>query len=131
MICILFLASFFVLSCAIWGRLTPFIQKRIATVAKDAGADADATSVPSAPLKVFILVGQSNMEGHGYMDTKDDEGNFRNGTLEWMVETDPETYGKLKNNNTDDNDDDDDVDDGTSYKPSNWTQRDDVWIAYN
>ena len=90
LMCILFLASLlFVLSCAIWVRLNPFIQKRIATAAKGACADAAATSAPSAPLKVFILVGQSNMEGHGYMDTKDDEGNFRNGTLEWTVETYP------------------------------------------
>ena len=64
------------------------------------------------PLKIFVMVGQSNMEGHGYMDRIED-GKFLNGTLEWMVETDPDTYGKLKTE-TDD-----------------WKERTDVWIAYN
>lgn len=42
-----------------------------------------------------------------------EDGKFLNGTLEWMVDTYPETYGKLK---TDDND---------------WKERGDVRIAYN
>jgi hypothetical protein len=40
------------------------------------------------------MVGQSNMNGYGYMVRKDNTaGKFLNGTLEWMVETYPETYG--------------------------------------
>ena len=55
-----------------------------------------AAAAPQSPLKVIVMVGQSNMQGHGYMDRTDDDGNFRNGTLEWMVEQDPAKYGKLK-----------------------------------
>jgi len=70
------------------------------------------------PLKLFLMVGQSNTVGHGFVDVKDDEtGSFRNGTLEHMVETDPETYGKLKTRDQN----------GTVR----WTERDDVWITYN
>mmetsp|Transcript_3697 Transcript_3697/g.10475 ORF Transcript_3697/g.10475 Transcript_3697/m.10475 type:complete len:404 (+) Transcript_3697:704-1915(+) len=66
------------------------------------------------PLQIFLMAGQSNTQGHGYMDTRDkDTGNFLNGTLEWMVETFPEKYGKLKQASGD------------------WTERDDVWISYN
>jgi len=77
-----------------------------------------------SPLKVFILCGQSNMQGHGYMDTRNDFVNdtgskFRNGTLEWMVDTYPEKYGKLKNKNN------------TNGGEGNWKQRDDIWITYN
>ena len=66
-----------------------------------------------SPLKVFLLVGQSNMQGHGYMNAVNENGEFRNGTLEWMVQTDPARYGKLKD------------------RTGNWTERSDVWISYN
>ena len=60
------------------------------------------------------------MQGHGYIDNIDDEtGQFRNGTLEWMVQTFPSKYGKLKNDTSEG---------GGNPK---WTQREDVWIAYN
>jgi len=60
------------------------------------------------------MVGQSNMEGHGYMQAREEStGVFRNGTLEWMVETFPETYGKLKN------------------AIGGWTERENVWVSYN
>ncbi|CAB9507943.1 Domain of unknown function (DUF303) [Seminavis robusta] len=71
------------------------------------------TTNKKPPVKVFLLAGQSNMQGHGYMLVQDDKGSYRNGTLEWMVATDPTKYGKLKDSN------------------GNWTVRDDVWIAYN
>ena len=95
----------------------------------------------SPPLKIFVLVGQSNMQGHGYMDKRDGDGRFLNGTLEWMVETNPEAYGKLKANNSSNNhndDDDGDNDASTSgstgagtTRASSWKARDDVWITYN
>ena len=69
------------------------------------------------PIKVFILVGQSNMQGHGYVNEKNSKTKkYLNGTLEWMVETFPEKYGKLKN---------------FQNESSSWKERDDVWIAYN
>mmetsp|Transcript_28886 Transcript_28886/g.69835 ORF Transcript_28886/g.69835 Transcript_28886/m.69835 type:complete len:532 (-) Transcript_28886:33-1628(-) len=70
---------------------------------------------PKPPVLVFILVGQSNMQGHGYVNatTSEEEKKeahattsrngsnkrYKNGTLEWMVETYPEKYGKLKTTN--------------------------------
>ena len=65
------------------------------------------------PLKVFILVGQSNMVGHGYIDVRDESNNPLNGTLEWLVNQDKYADVNLKN--------------GTN----NWREREDVWIMYN
>ncbi|KAG7358260.1 carbohydrate esterase / alpha-galactosidase [Nitzschia inconspicua] len=65
------------------------------------------------PVKVFLMVGQSNMQGHGYIDRVDDDGHYYNGTLPWMVQTYPETYGKLR------------------QPDGNWTIRKDVWVTYN
>ncbi|KAL3916728.1 MAG: hypothetical protein SGARI_007894, partial [Bacillariaceae sp.] len=53
------------------------------------------------------------MQGHGYMLKQDDDGNYLNGTLPWMMQTQPEKYAKLRDAN------------------GNWTARNDVWIAYN
>jgi hypothetical protein len=94
-----------------------------ASTAEKATSLSVSTPIKS-PLKVFILCGQSNMQGHGYMDTRNDFVNdtgskFRNGTLEWMVDTYPEKYGKLKNTNN------------TNGGEGNWKQRDDIWITYN
>ena len=58
------------------------------------------------PLKVFILAGQSNMEGHGEMI------GTTAGHLETLVANNPATYGHLK--------------DG-----GDWAVRNDVWIHYN
>jgi len=78
------------------------------------------TTRSSSPLKIFVMVGQSNMQGHGYMNRKNDTtGKFLNGTLEWMIETYPETYSKLKNYDKD------------SGEALSWKERDDVMIAYN
>lgn len=60
----------------------------------------------SSPLKVFILAGQSNMEGQGEMNPVETQG-----TLEYLVANNPATYGHLK--------------DG-----ADWVTRDDVWISY-
>ncbi|MCF7954626.1 MAG: hypothetical protein K9M75_02375 [Phycisphaerae bacterium] len=58
------------------------------------------------PLKVFILAGQSNMQGQGNMSPVTTQG-----TLEYIVANEPEKFGHLK--------------DG-----ENWAVRDDVWIYY-
>jgi hypothetical protein len=73
--------------------------------------EADSTvtvelAAASTPLKVFILAGQSNMEGHGEMGPLGTQG-----TLEYLVANNPGTYGHLKTG-------------------ANWTVRDDAWIWY-
>ncbi|MEQ8767806.1 MAG: sialate O-acetylesterase [Planctomycetota bacterium] len=67
----------------------------------------------SGPLKVFILAGQSNMQGHGHV-VADPERNGGQGTLEYLVRADEtkERFGHLID------------DDG------NWVSRDDVSIWY-
>jgi hypothetical protein len=81
-------------------------------------AAACVASQDKKPLKVFLLVGQSNMQGHGHIDTKNDTtGEFRNATLEWLVQHDPAEYGMLKESITN--------------ETSRWTVRQDVFVAYN
>lgn len=58
-------------------------------------------------VKIFILVGQSNMVGHGEMEPIGTPG-----TLQHTFNSAPATYAHLKNG-------------------SNWAVRDDVWIYYN
>jgi len=68
--------------------------------------------VGKGPLKVFILAGQSNMEGAGQI-----KGNPRSGgkgSLEYIVK-DPATAGRCKH---------------TIDKNGKWVVRDDVWIWY-
>ncbi len=75
----------------------------MALVVAAAASSARAAQAGKGPVQVFILAGQSNMQGHGHVRT-----------LDWLGE-DP-THGKLlkkiKN------------DDGT------WVERKDVWIYY-
>lgn len=87
------------------------LQLCTASLRRSAAASSLMSSPP--PLKVFLMVGQSNMQGHGYQAVHDDDGNFLNGTLEWMVNEFPDLYGKLK------------------QKDGNWTARQDTWITYN
>lgn len=80
-----------------------------------------------APLRVFILVGQSNMVGHGTRYEIDEAtGKQRNATLQWLVDNVPETYGMLKTKTKQQ---------GKSNKFSDnseeWTVRKDVLIACN
>ena len=58
------------------------------------------------PLKVFILAGQSNMEGKGTIDPEETQG-----TLAYIAANDPNNYGHLG--------------DGV-----NWAVRSDVWMYY-
>ena len=48
-----------------------------------------------SPVKVFILAGQSNMEGQGAIDTADQSRNEGKGTLEYLVK-DPATAERFK-----------------------------------
>ena len=73
------------------------------------GAAAD----PQKPVKVFVLAGQSNMEGQG-MIVADPKRNGGKGSLEYLIK-EPSTaarFGHL-------------VD-----KDGKWVTRDDVWISY-
>lgn len=74
---------------------------------------ANAGQPGKSPVKVFILAGQSNMEGHGItqIDPKQSEGK---GSLEYMVKNPntAERYGHL-------------IDD-----QGRWAVQDDVWIWY-
>jgi hypothetical protein len=65
------------------------------------------------PIRVFILAGQSNMEGHGFVkaDPKRNEGK---GSLEYVAK-DAKTAEKFKH---------------LLAKDGNWAVRDDVWIHY-
>lgn len=67
----------------------------------------------SGPLKVFILAGQSNMEGHGRV-AADPKVNDGKGSLEWLVKN-PATASRFKH---------------LVNEAGEWTARDDVWIWY-
>lgn len=72
-----------------------------------------AAADPSKPTKVFIMAGQSNMEGHGIISA-DPKRNDGQGSLEYLVQS-PEfvqNFGHLKT-----------VD-------GKWAIRKDVWITY-
>ena len=83
----------------------------------------------SLPLRVFVLVGQSNMVGHGTRYEIDEAtGKQKNATLQWLVDNVPEMYGMLKTKQQNS---------GKSSKQrhsdnvSDWTVRKDVLIACN
>lgn len=82
---------FFAIALFIAGWVTPFAHAQTG----------------SGPVKVFILAGQSNMEGHGEISPIGTPG-----TLEYSLSNNPTMYGHLT--------------DGT-----NWVERNDVWIWYN
>ena len=90
-----------------------------------AAASTTNSNNEQAPLRVFILVGQSNMVGHGTRYEIDDTtGKQKNATLQWLVDNVPETYGMLKTKQSS----------GKSNKFSDseeWTVRKDVLIACN
>ena len=67
-----------------------------------------AEKTAKGPLKVFILAGQSNMEGHGRI------AGSQKGTLETLSK-DPATAARYKH---------------LLDKDGNWIVRDDVWLSY-
>jgi hypothetical protein len=74
-----------------------------------------ATCAAESPkqLKVFILAGQSNMEGQGFI-AADPKRNDGKGSLEYLVK-DPATAERFKH---------------LVDKDGKWVVRDDVWISY-
>ena len=77
-------------------------------LASGATATAFAGQPGTSPLKVFVLAGQSNMEGHGVIE------GTQKGTLRTLV-TDPATTGRFKH---------------LLAADGAWATRPDVWIAY-
>ena len=65
------------------------------------------------PVRVFILAGQSNMQGKAKVETGHGDVSGAIGSLRYLADTDPANYGHLVNP------------DGT------WATRSDVWIHYN
>lgn len=80
----------------------------IVTVSSTANAEERAK-----PLNVFVLAGQSNMEGAGFLKA-DPKRNGGKGSLEFLVK-DPATADKFKH---------------LLDKKGEWVVRDDVWIHY-
>lgn len=77
------------------------------------GQCAVEAQTPTRKVKVFVLIGQSNMQGHGVIPA-DPKRNGGKGSLEFLVR-DPGTsarFAHLRSNETD------------------WATRDDVWIDY-
>lgn len=68
---------------------------------------------PNGPVRVFVLAGQSNMEGHGFI-AEDPKRNGGKGSLEFLVK-DPASAKRFARF----------VD-----SKGNWRQREDVWISY-
>lgn len=72
---------------------------------------AIAQQQSNGKLKVFILAGQSNMQGHGIIES-DPRRNDGKGSLEYLVKEKPQLYGHLVDKN------------------GKWKPRKDVWISY-
>ncbi|MEI7700028.1 MAG: sialate O-acetylesterase, partial [Planctomycetia bacterium] len=72
-----------------------------------------AATDPSKPVKVFILAGQSNMEGQGFI-AADPKRNGGKGSLEYLVRT-PETAARFAH---------------LADAQGTWKTRSDVWISY-
>lgn len=70
-------------------------------------------AAPRKPLKVFVLAGQSNMEGHGVIAANPTQ-NGGQGSLEYLVKNEATSDQYKHTINTD----------GT------WAKRDDVWVEY-
>src|SRR5690349_21837763 len=75
---------------------------------------ASDAAAPPGPVKVFILAGQSNMEGQAVVDLKGDDYNQGKGTLVALLD-DPVKSPLVRHLR---------AEDGT------WTVRSDVWVRY-
>jgi alpha-galactosidase len=85
---------------------------QIALIAIALSPSLAAADLPK-PIKVFILAGQSNMEGHGIISA-DPKRNGGQGSLEYLVQS-PEFAQKFGHLKTSD---------------GKWAIRNDVWISY-
>jgi hypothetical protein len=91
-------------------------MKRIATltIACLLALPALAADTPAKPLQVFILAGQSNMEGQAVADLEGKDYNEGRGTLQFLLR-DPATAGPFKH---------------LRNASGQWAVRDDVWVRY-
>lgn len=94
--------------------MVPTRRVRAAAVAAVAFALAASASGADGPVKVFILAGQSNMEGHGFV-AADPKRNGGKGSLEHVAKVDPATALRFKH---------------LLGKDGKWAVRDDVWVHY-
>ena len=74
-----------------------------------------AASIAHAKLQVFVLAGQSNMQGAGQVEMKESSRNGGQGTLAYLVKNEKtaKKYAHLVN------------------KKGEWITRQDVWIRYD
>lgn len=77
------------------------------------GAHLSAADEPK-PVKIFILAGQSNMEGQAVVDLEGKDYNDGKGTLKTLL-ADPAKVGRLKH---------------LRNAKREWTVRNDVWVRY-
>jgi hypothetical protein len=75
---------------------------------------AHAGQAGKSPLKVFILAGQSNMEGQAVVDLEGKDYNGGKGTLKFLM-NDPAKAAPFKH---------------LKNEKGEWTVRDDVWVRY-
>jgi len=76
-----------------------------------------ARAADTKPVKVYILAGQSNMEGHGFVSAEQ-KRNEGKGSLEWLVKQ-PATAAMFKP-----------IVKEMSQDMIQWRERDDVFISY-
>ena len=92
---------------------------KAAEAAEPVRSDAEAIATPAeahqGPIKVFLLAGQSNMEGHGVVAQVGEDGAERRGTLRYMAR-DPHTRPMLR---------------PALDMFGRWAIHDDVWIFNN
>jgi hypothetical protein len=86
---------------------------RAATVGAVVFALTASASGADGPVRVFVLAGQSNMEGHGFVPA-DPKRNGGKGSLEHLAK-DPATADRFKH---------------LVGKDGKWAVRDDVWVHY-
>jgi alpha-galactosidase len=89
------------------------IRHRICAAVVALLAVAGSATAADKPVKVFVLAGQSNMEGHGFIPA-DPKRNDGKGSLEYLTK-DKTTADKFKH---------------LLGKDGKWAVRDDVWIHY-
>ena len=79
-----------------------------------AWSTASISTAAQSPLKIFILAGQSNMEGQGVADLEGKDYNNGKGTLVQLLRDPAEAplFGHLRN------------------EQGHWAVRDDVWVRY-
>ena len=89
-----------------------------------------ARAAAKSPLRVFVLAGQSNMVGHGFISKKDGGGKELNGTLESLINMYPDQFGMLKAEKAENGKESSPLR-ASTLSSSPWTVREDVLIVCN